>query len=81
MAETKNQLNDWTVGKENTTNSSDEFLFLTEQVERIIRQSASALINGSVYNVAKTIMAQLARCGMMKPQVDLETMKDLFGKK
>lgn len=59
---------DWTQDKAGRSNSSPEFLALVDEVESMIRGSAASLINGSVTQVARLIMAQLAhKYGLTPP--------------
>ncbi len=58
---------DWTL-KDNRSNSSDEFLALCNEVERLIRDSAFHLISGQADMVAGLIMAQLAHVHGLVPR-------------
>ena len=58
---------DWTA-LNGVSNSSPEYLDLVNIIERIIRNSASALINGSVNSVARSIMSSLAHKHGLRPE-------------
>ncbi len=51
---------DWTRGAENRSNTAPLFLQLCDDIERVIRNSGQALINGQANTVACLIMAKLA---------------------
>lgn len=66
---------DWTVDPEtNCANSSPEFKRLSDEVGRIIRDSAHDLIQGNANTVGSLIMAQLAHVHSMAPaEVSVES--------
>ncbi len=60
----------WTV-KGNSSNSSDEYLWIVSAVEELIRHSAHDLIAGDAHNVARLIVSRLAHThGMVPTQID-----------
>jgi hypothetical protein len=59
---------DWTADPATgRTNSSEEYLRIVGEVERLIRESAHALINGGVWRTAALIVAQLAHVHHLAP--------------
>lgn len=61
-------LGDWTMSEEGRANSSPEFLHLCDEVERLIRGSAHALISGDAGSVSRLILAQLAHVHQLAPR-------------
>ncbi len=59
---------EWTQDESGRSNSSVEFVAACDVVERCIRSSASQLINGSVEQVARSIVARLAHEHGFAPQ-------------
>jgi DNA-binding NtrC family response regulator len=59
---------DWTTDK-NTgrSNSSPQFMALVNEIERLIRSDAHALIAGNAGSTARLIMAQLAHKHHLRP--------------
>lgn len=51
---------DWTCDANGVSNSSAEFVRLSEEVARLIRDSAQSLLAGGSANVGRLVMAQLA---------------------
>ena len=60
---------DWTA-KNGKSNSSDEYLRLVAEVERLIRDDAHMLISGKADKTAGLIMAQLAHKHGLAPLRD-----------
>lgn len=56
----------WT-SKDGGTNSSDEYLRLSDEVARLIRSQAHALLRGDAASVGRLIMAQLAHVHGLAP--------------
>lgn len=61
---------DWTQDDEGRSNSSDLFLSLVGEVERLIRNDAHALLNGRVDQTARLVVAQLAHVHGLGPLPD-----------
>lgn len=63
---------DWTRNSDGRSNSSNRFLFLVSEVERLIRNSAHDIVGGHIESVARLIMAQLAHKHGMRPSEELD---------
>lgn len=60
---------DWTIDpKTGQSNSSDAFIALCNEVERLIRGDAHALISGNAGSTARLIVAQLAHVHGLAPR-------------
>lgn len=59
--------NDWTADSDGRTNSSEIYLHLVEEIERLIRGDAHMLISGRADATARLIMAQLAHIHGLVP--------------
>lgn len=64
MSETER---DWTCDRQGRSNASALFEKLCEEVERLIRDDARALIAGNAGSTARLIMAQLAHVHGLAP--------------
>lgn len=58
---------DWTWDRKGRSNASPEFKRICDEVERLIRNDAFALISGNAGATARLIVAQLAHVHGMKP--------------
>lgn len=58
---------DWTVAEDGRSNSSELFVELCRQVERLIRGDASMIVAGRADATACLIMAQLAHVHGLRP--------------
>lgn len=63
----RQQSKKWDCSPEGRSNSSELFLHLTKEVERIIRGDAFMLLNGGANSTARLIMAQLAHKHGLRP--------------
>ncbi len=62
---------DWTIDPETgKSNSSELYLSLVQEVERLIRNQAHDLISGNANGVARLIVSQLAHQHGLSPLVD-----------
>ena len=70
---------DWTINLDTgKSNSSDEFIFLCNVIERLIRDDAYMLISGRADRTAGLIMAQLAHKYGMIPSKSLKELQEII---
>lgn len=69
-------MSDWTKSADGHANSAPEFLRLVDEVARLIRGQAHALIQGDTESVSRLVLAQLAHKHGLSPagQVDVERL-------
>ena len=58
---------DWTRGPDGRSNNSQLFLDLCDDIERVIRNEAHALINGRADQTARLIVARMAHKHALVP--------------